>query len=164
MLSGGKRVAYTRVQAAHVIYSQVEWEKGRNSGKVQSVFLRVSKSMTGLCLTIMIDCFHFNLGTYCKCVKRLISLNIYVSAIFHKIHWKGLIILILFKHFIFLKLPGKRGDGPKGWAIQAKLDVLIWLGLHKHKKDYLKDAPKGFQMVNNVKPYYCSSIQLYPFA
>jgi len=83
MLSGGKRVAYTRVQVAHVIYSQVDWEKGRNSGKVQSVFLR---------------------------------------------------------------LPGKRGDGPKGWAIQAKLDVLIWLGLHKHKKDYLKDAPKGFQM------------------
>ena len=41
MLSGGKRVAYTRVQVAHVIYSQVDWEKGRNAGKVQSVFLRV---------------------------------------------------------------------------------------------------------------------------
>ena len=48
------------------------------------------------------------------------------------------------------QLPGKRGDGPKGWAIQAKLDVLIWLGLHKHKKDYLKDAPKGFQMVSHL--------------
>ncbi|XP_065062327.1 otoferlin-like isoform X2 [Rhopilema esculentum] len=82
MLSGGKRVAYTRVPAQHVVYSQVDWEKGRNSGKVQSVFLR---------------------------------------------------------------LPGKRGDGPKGWAIQAKLDVLLWIGLHKHKKDYLKDAPKGYQ-------------------
>ena len=42
MLSGGKRVAYTRVQAHNVIYSQVDWEKGRNAGKVQSVFLRVS--------------------------------------------------------------------------------------------------------------------------
>ena len=45
------------------------------------------------------------------------------------------------------QLPGKRGDGPKGWAIQAKLNVMIWLGLHKHKKDYLKDAPKGYQPV-----------------
>ena len=45
------------------------------------------------------------------------------------------------------QLPGKRGDGPKGWAIQAKLNVMIWLGLHKHKKDYLKDAPKGYQTV-----------------
>lgn len=49
----------------------------------------------------------------------------------------------LFRH----KLPGKRGDGPKGWNIQAKLNILLWLGLHKHKKDFLKDAPKGFQMV-----------------
>lgn len=45
------------------------------------------------------------------------------------------------------QLPGKRGDGPKGWAIQAKLNIMIWLGLHKHKKDYLKDAPKGYQTV-----------------
>ena len=53
-------------------------------------------------------------------------------------------------YFNVPQLPGKRGDGPKGWAIQAKLDVLIWLGLHKHKKDYLKDAPKGFQMVGHA--------------
>ena len=46
-----------------------------------------------------------------------------------------------------VQLPGKRGDGPKGWAIQAKLNIMIWLGLHKHKKDYLKDAPKGYQTV-----------------
>lgn len=26
--------------------------------------------------------------------------------------------------------------------------MLIWLGLHKHKKDILKDAPKGFQIVS----------------
>ena len=51
------------------------------------------------------------------------------------------------RNFSPQQLPGKRGDGPKGWAIQAKLDVVIWLGLHKHKKDYLKDAPKGYQTV-----------------
>ena len=47
-----------------------------------------------------------------------------------------------------LQLPGKRGEGPKGWSIQAKLNMMIWLGLHKHKKDYLKDAPKGYQTVS----------------
>ncbi|XP_066930260.1 otoferlin-like isoform X4 [Clytia hemisphaerica] len=83
MLSGGKRVAYARIPAQHVIYSQTDYERGRDAGRLQTVFLR---------------------------------------------------------------LPGKRGDGPKGWTIQAKLNILIWLGLHKHKKDMLKDAPKGFQM------------------
>lgn len=83
MLSGGKRVAYTRIPAQHVIYSQTDYERGRDAGRLQTIFLR---------------------------------------------------------------LPGKRGEGPKGWNIQAKLNILIWLGLHKHKKDFLKDAPKGFQM------------------
>jgi hypothetical protein len=49
--------------------------------------------------------------------------------------------------FYISQLPGKRGEGPKGWAIQSKLNIMIWLGLHKHKKDYLKDAPKGYDMV-----------------
>ncbi|KXJ13200.1 Otoferlin [Exaiptasia diaphana] len=87
MLCGGKRVAYTRIPAQNIIYSLVEEERGKDSGRMQTVFLR---------------------------------------------------------------LPGKRGDGPKGWAIQAKLNVVIWLGLHKHKKDYLKDAPKGYQTPKNA--------------
>ena len=29
---------------------------------------------------------------------------------------------------------------------------MIWLGLHKHKKDYLKDAPKGYDMVGQLFP------------
>lgn len=75
---------------------------------------------------------------FLQCICTLLLLgNIYqVFVFYHKFTVPGL-----------LQLPGKRGDGPKGWAIQAKLDILIWLGLHKHKKDYLKDAPKGFQMV-----------------
>ncbi|XP_068750249.1 otoferlin-like isoform X7 [Montipora capricornis] len=87
MLCGGKRVAYTRIPSQHIAYSLVEEERGKDAGRMQTVFLR---------------------------------------------------------------LPGKRGDGPKGWAIQAKLNVMIWLGLHKHKKDYLKDAPKGYQTPKNA--------------
>ncbi|XP_047127073.1 otoferlin isoform X2 [Hydra vulgaris] len=46
---------------------------------------------------------------------------------------------------IFLRLPGKMGHGENGWAIQAKIEVRFWLGLMKHKTDYLKDAPPGFE-------------------
>ncbi|XP_046858767.1 otoferlin-like [Xenia sp. Carnegie-2017] len=87
MLCGNKRVAYTRVPAQHVLYSLVEEERGKDSGRMQTLFLR---------------------------------------------------------------LPGKRGEGPKGWAIQSKLNIMIWLGLHKHKKDYLKDAPKGYDIPRNA--------------
>ena len=41
MLSGRKRVAYTRIPAQHVIYSQVDYERGRDAGVLQTVFLRV---------------------------------------------------------------------------------------------------------------------------
>ena len=42
MLSGGKRVAYTRVPANDVFFSKVDYERGSNSGRVQTIFLRVS--------------------------------------------------------------------------------------------------------------------------
>lgn len=37
----------------------------------------------------------------------------------------------------------------------------MWLGLHKHKKDYLRDAPKGFQM---VRKEIQSCVPLLPFS
>ena len=40
------------------------------------------------------------------------------------------------------------GHGENGWAIQAKIEVRFWLGLVKHKTDYLKDAPPGFETVS----------------
>lgn len=74
----------------------------------------------------------------------------YTSLLLWQLPLKKKTRIIVSKHntccYVF-QLPGKRGDGPKGWAIQAKLNIMIWLGLHKHKKDYLKDAPKGYQTV-----------------
>ncbi|UYV81940.1 FER1L6 [Cordylochernes scorpioides] len=43
------------------------------------------------------------------------------------------------------QLPGKKGAGPGGWAIQGKLQMYLWLGLTKHKKHYLKGLPKGYR-------------------
>lgn len=81
LISGNKRHSYIRIPAYKIIYSTVEHECGRDSGKMQ---------------------------TY------------------------------------FLSLPGKSGLGEKGWAIQCKLQCLIWLGLLKNKKDMLKHLPLGF--------------------
>uniref|UniRef100_A0A8C0VEA0 Otoferlin n=1 Tax=Cyanistes caeruleus TaxID=156563 RepID=A0A8C0VEA0_CYACU len=46
---------------------------------------------------------------------------------------------------VFLKLPGKRGFGPAGWTVQAKMEIYLWLGLNKQRKDYLSGLPCGFE-------------------
>nr|XP_055041938.1 otoferlin isoform X4 [Misgurnus anguillicaudatus] len=46
---------------------------------------------------------------------------------------------------VFLRLPGKKGFGPAGWTVQAKLEVYLWLGLNKQKKDFLSGLPSGFE-------------------
>ncbi|XP_069351375.1 otoferlin isoform X3 [Eulemur rufifrons] len=48
---------------------------------------------------------------------------------------------------LFLKLPGKRGFGSAGWAVQAKLEFYLWLGLSKQRKDFLCGLPCGFEEV-----------------
>ncbi|XP_065112871.1 otoferlin isoform X4 [Paramisgurnus dabryanus] len=46
---------------------------------------------------------------------------------------------------VFLRLPGKKGFGPAGWTVQAKLEVYLWLGLNKQKKDFMSGLPSGFE-------------------
>eukprot|EP00794_Sanderia_malayensis_P004875 gene4875-5514_t len=88
MISGGKRVAYTRVPAADVFFSKIDFERGRNSGRVQTIFLR---------------------------------------------------------------LPGKRGHGENGWAIQAKIEIRIWLGLfNQHAGEYWRDMPSGYEQPEDL--------------
>ncbi|XP_064604472.1 otoferlin-like [Liolophura sinensis] len=57
---------------------------------------------------------------------------------------------------LLLKLPGKKASGQSGWSIQAKLQVYLWLGLIKHKKDFLSGLPKGYEenadILNASKP------------
>ncbi|XP_041358290.1 otoferlin-like [Gigantopelta aegis] len=52
---------------------------------------------------------------------------------------------------LLLKLPGKKAMGQAGWNIQAKLQVFLWLGLTKHKKDYLKGLPGGYEETKALK-------------
>ncbi|KAK6179510.1 hypothetical protein SNE40_011846 [Patella caerulea] len=52
---------------------------------------------------------------------------------------------------LLLKLPGKKADGESGWTIQAKLQLYVWLGLLKHKKDYLKGLPAGYEETKALK-------------
>lgn len=43
------------------------------------------------------------------------------------------------------KIPGKRGFGPAGWTVQAKIEIYLWLGLNRQRKDYLCGLPNGFE-------------------
>ncbi|XP_041421073.1 otoferlin isoform X1 [Xenopus laevis] len=52
---------------------------------------------------------------------------------------------------VFLKLPGKRGFGPAGWTVQAKMEVYMWLGLSKQRRDFLCGLPCGFEEIKAAK-------------
>uniref|UniRef100_A0A3B5A619 Otoferlin n=1 Tax=Stegastes partitus TaxID=144197 RepID=A0A3B5A619_9TELE len=52
---------------------------------------------------------------------------------------------------VFLKLPGKKGFGPAGWTVQAKLELYLWLGLNKQRKDFLTGLPNGFEELKAAK-------------
>ncbi|XP_041331511.1 otoferlin [Pyrgilauda ruficollis] len=47
--------------------------------------------------------------------------------------------------FLADELPGKRGFGPAGWTVQAKMEIYLWLGLNKQRKDFLSGLPCGFE-------------------
>uniref|UniRef100_A0A8C4HTY0 Otoferlin n=1 Tax=Dicentrarchus labrax TaxID=13489 RepID=A0A8C4HTY0_DICLA len=46
---------------------------------------------------------------------------------------------------IFLRIPGKKGFGPAGWTVQSKIEIYLWLGLNRQRKDYLSGLPNGFE-------------------
>jgi hypothetical protein len=50
-----------------------------------------------------------------------------------------------------IQLPGKRGMGPSGWTIQAKLQIYMWLGLVKHKKNFVNGLPKGYELSHEIR-------------
>ncbi|XP_023266561.1 otoferlin, partial [Seriola lalandi dorsalis] len=56
---------------------------------------------------------------------------------------------------VFLKLPGKKGFGPAGWTVQAKLELYLWLGLNKQRKDFLSGLPNGFEEIKAAKMSPC---------
>ncbi|XP_018569831.1 otoferlin-like [Anoplophora glabripennis] len=52
---------------------------------------------------------------------------------------------------MFLKLPGKKGMGPSGWSIPAKLQIFLWLGMLKHKKNFINGIPKGYEQTQEIR-------------
>ncbi|KAM3861226.1 otoferlin isoform 2-T2 [Diretmus argenteus] len=61
---------------------------------------------------------------------------------------------------VFLRLPGKKGFGPAGWTVQAKLELYLWLGLNKQRKDFLSGLPNGFEETKAVRT--CPGLQAVP--
>ncbi|KAG5866595.1 hypothetical protein JTB14_013114 [Gonioctena quinquepunctata] len=52
---------------------------------------------------------------------------------------------------MFLKLPGKKGLGPSGWSIPAKLQIYLWLGMLKHKKNFINGIPLGYEKTPEIR-------------
>lgn len=60
MLSNNRRVAYARVPAQNILYSVVEEEKGKDCGKIQTVFMKVGlvpKQCAPACFTLLLPRF-----------------------------------------------------------------------------------------------------------
>ena len=53
--------------------------------------------------------------------------------------------VIIFFLPVILKIPGKKGFGPAGWTVQSKIEIYLWLGLNRQRKDYLSGLPNGFE-------------------
>ncbi|XP_047543400.1 otoferlin-like [Vanessa atalanta] len=52
---------------------------------------------------------------------------------------------------MFMKWPGKRASLPSGWAVPAKVNVYLWLGVVQDKKHYIDGLPQGFEYNNELK-------------
>ncbi|XP_078395891.1 fer-1-like protein 6, partial [Cetorhinus maximus] len=58
MLSGNKRVAYVRIPAKDILHSEKEDEKGKNCGKIQSLFLKLpGKHVMGWTVQAKVDIY-----------------------------------------------------------------------------------------------------------
>uniref|UniRef100_A0A668A8F9 Otoferlin a n=1 Tax=Myripristis murdjan TaxID=586833 RepID=A0A668A8F9_9TELE len=45
----------------------------------------------------------------------------------------------------------RKGFGPAGWTVQAKLEMYLWLGLNKQRKDFLSGLPNGFEEIKAAR-------------
>ena len=48
------------------------------------------------------------------------------------------------------QLPGKKGIGSAGWCVPVKLNIYFWLGLVKHKKNFVAGLTKGYQITHEI--------------
>lgn len=143
MMSNNKRVAYARVPSKDILYSMVDEEKGKDCGKVKAVFLKVrnfSASPT------------FRLST----LRSLTSDPKMTSCVFNVFLMLSGNAELAACHNLNYQLPGKKGFGPAGWTVRAKLELYLWLGLTKQKKDFLNGLPNGFEEIKAAKTGHSS--------
>jgi len=67
-------------------------------------------------------------------------------------------IINYFWHYIYesfnmqyFQLPGKKSWGSSGWNVQAKVDIYLWFGHSKLRRNYLNGLPDGFKEVKRSK-------------
>lgn len=61
-------------------------------------------------------------------------------------------------------MPGKKGYGFNENAIQARVRILLWLGVQAHKGDFITGIPKGYKLTNKVRhPNYEQEISFFKY-
>lgn len=126
MMSNNKRIAYARIPSKDILYSTVEEETGKDCGKVKAAFLKVPPL---LCIVNHLSVCDINKTKGCA----------YSWTISAKC-WN-----------LCPQLPGKKSFGPAGWTVQAKLELYLWLGVNRQRKDFLSGLPNGFEEVKAVE-------------
>lgn len=133
MMSNNKRIAYARVPSKDILYSTVDEEKGKDCGKVKAVFLKVR--LTCRITSLGSDTPMLNQGV--KNRVDCLGIQCFPNSV------SG--------HNLRFQLPGKKGFGPAGWTVQAKLELYLWLGLTKQKQGFLNGLPNGFEEIKAAK-------------
>uniref|UniRef100_A0A8C7S7F8 Otoferlin a n=1 Tax=Oncorhynchus mykiss TaxID=8022 RepID=A0A8C7S7F8_ONCMY len=55
----------------------------------------------------------------------------------------------------------RKGFGPAGWTVQAKMEIYLWLGLNKQRKDFLSGLPNGFEENKAPRTSPCLQSQVF---
>ncbi|MBN3325149.1 FR1L4 protein, partial [Atractosteus spatula] len=148
MISSGRRLAYARIPAHSVLYSVVEEEKGKDCGKLHTVYMKS----------------HLPLTQHCEGDALLIF-----SAPGHKLNSEPLgegkaghvfssnkisFFLLQCRAFSVCRSLVVKGvpGGPVG-EIFAKLEVYVWLGVTKYVKNSLSSLPAEFRPLYEEATY-----------
>lgn len=93
MIANGKRYAYDRIQSRELIFSESEEEAGVHSGKIQTVFLRVSLRVMRV---IQIKTFKTpqlpgkqSIGPSSWSIQAKLSIFMWIGATIEKEHFFG---------------------------------------------------------------------------
>ncbi|GCB60239.1 hypothetical protein scyTo_0006846 [Scyliorhinus torazame] len=138
MLTGNKRIAYVRIPAKDILYSEKQDEKGKNCGKIQSLFLKLpGKRVIGWTVQAKVDIYLWlgstrHMETVLENLPYGFEPEFPTSSTGYQISPP---LSVLYKAYAINVV----------WTVQAKVDIYLWLGSTRHMETVLEKLPYGFE-------------------